>query len=165
MMSVDRLATRLATRLAFFVAGFGIAAWVPLVPFAKERLAVDDGVLGFLLLCLGVGLVVSMILSDLLCARYGSKPIILIGGFGIALILPWIAVASTPLELGAALVAFGASLSSIDVAANVNAVDLERAAKRPLMSGFHAQFSIGEFSGFDAMTALAGCTLELFHQP
>ncbi|WP_335622048.1 hypothetical protein [Bradyrhizobium icense] len=164
-MSVDRLATRLATRLAFFVAGFGIAAWALLVPFAKQRLTVDDGVLGFLLLCLGVGLVASMFLSDLLCARYGSKPIILIGAFGIALILPWLAVASTSLALGAALVAFGLSLGSLDVAANVKAVELERAAKRPRMCGFHVQFSIGEFVGFDAMTALAGCTLRLCHQP
>ncbi|MFH0301917.1 MFS transporter [Bradyrhizobium sp. 31Argb] len=154
MMSVDRPATRLATRLAFFVAGFGMAAWAPLVPFAKERLAVDDGVLGCLLLCLGIGSVVSMLLTGLLRARYGSKPIILIGGFGIALILPWLAVAGTPLALGAALVAFGASLGLIDVAANFNAAELERAAQRPLMSGFHAQYSIGEFAGSVAMTAL-----------
>ena len=34
MHSADRPATRLATRLAFLVAGFGIACWAPLVPFA-----------------------------------------------------------------------------------------------------------------------------------
>ena len=39
MTSADRPATRLATRLSFLVAGFGIACWAPLVPFAKERLA------------------------------------------------------------------------------------------------------------------------------
>ncbi|MGY3610615.1 MULTISPECIES: hypothetical protein [unclassified Bradyrhizobium] len=137
---------------------------MPLVPFAKERLAVDNGVLGFLLLCLGIGSVVSMLLTGLLSARYGSKPIILIGWFGIALILPWLAVAGTPLALGAALVAFGGSLGLVDVAASINALELDRAAKRPLMSGFHAQFSIGD-AGSDAMTALAGCTLGLFHQP
>ncbi|MGX9432540.1 MULTISPECIES: hypothetical protein [unclassified Bradyrhizobium] len=60
---------------------------------------------------------------------------------------------------------FGASLGLIDVTTNVDAVELERAAKRPLMSGFHAQFSIGECAGSAAMTALAGCTLGLFHQP
>ena len=43
MPSADRPATRLATRLAFLVAGFGIACWAPLVPFAKQRLAIDDG--------------------------------------------------------------------------------------------------------------------------
>ncbi len=46
MSSADRPATRLATRLAFLVAGFGIACWAPLVPFAKTRLGVDDGILG-----------------------------------------------------------------------------------------------------------------------
>jgi hypothetical protein len=50
MISSDSPATRLATRLSFVVAGFGIACWAPLVPFAKQRLAVDDGTLGLLLL-------------------------------------------------------------------------------------------------------------------
>ncbi|MBO4227806.1 hypothetical protein GRB70_36240 [Bradyrhizobium neotropicale] len=53
----------------------------------------------------------------------------------------------------------------IDVAAGINAMELERAARRSLMSGFRAQFSIGECAGSDAMAALAGCTLGLFHQP
>ena len=55
MTSSNSPATRLATRLAFWVAGFGVAAWAPLVPFAKQRLQVDDGTLGLLLLCLGIG--------------------------------------------------------------------------------------------------------------
>ena len=63
MHSADRPATRLATRLAFLVAGFGIACWAPLVPFAKTRLGVDDGVLGLLLLSLGIGSVVAMLLT------------------------------------------------------------------------------------------------------
>ena len=38
-MSIDvQRAAKLATRIAFFVAGFGIACWAPLVPFAKQRL-------------------------------------------------------------------------------------------------------------------------------
>jgi hypothetical protein len=45
----------LATRLAFLVAGFGVACRAPLVPFAEERLQVDDGIMGLLLLCLGLG--------------------------------------------------------------------------------------------------------------
>ncbi|MEY9593074.1 MFS family permease [Bradyrhizobium yuanmingense] len=72
-MSADRPATRLAMRLAFFVAGFGLAGWGPLVPFAKERLAVDEGVLGFLLLCLGLDSVLAMLLTALLSARYDQN--------------------------------------------------------------------------------------------
>lgn len=152
--SADRPQTRLATRLAFLVAGFGLAAWAPLVPFAKDRLGVDDGILGVLLLCLGVGSVVAMLLTGLMAARYGSKPIILLGGFGLALVLPLLAVVTTPLGLGIVLFAFGAALGSIDVAMNIHAVEVDRAAPRPLMSGFHALFSVGGFLGAGAMTAL-----------
>jgi MFS family permease len=159
MSSADRPATRLATRLAFLVAGFGIACWAPLVPFAKARLGVDDGVLGLLLLSLGIGSVVAMLLTGIMSARYGSRPIIIAGGLGLALVLPLLAIASTPATLALALFAFGAALGSIDVAMNIHAVEVERAAKIPLMSGFHALFSIGGFAGAALMTALLSLQL------
>ncbi len=147
MMSADRPATRLATRLAFLVAGFGVACWAPLIPFAKDRLAVDDGVLGLLLLCLGIGSVTAMLMTGMLSARYGSKPIIIGGAIGMAVFLPLLAVASTPLTLGLSLFVFGGSLGSLDVAMNIHAVEVEKAAKRPLMSGFHGLYSVGGFIG------------------
>src|SRR5437868_1975004 len=121
MLSADRPATRLATRLSFLVAGFGIACWAPLVPFAKERLAIDDGILGLLLLCLGIGSVAAMLLTGILSARYGSKPIIIAGGLGLAILLPVPSIAGSPLTLGLSLFVFGASLGSIDVAMNIHA--------------------------------------------
>lgn len=162
MPSADRPETRLATRLSFLVAGFGIACWAPLVPFAKARLAVDDGILGILLLCLGIGSVAAMLLTGVLSARYGSKPIIIAGGLGLAGLLPSLAVAGTPLTLGLSLLAFGAALGSIDVAMNIHAVEVERAAGRPLMSGFHALFSIGGFAGSAAMTTLLSLHIDAF---
>ena len=154
MTSADRPATRLATRLSFLVAGFGLACWAPLVPFAKARLAVDDALLGLLLLSLGIGSVVAMLATGLLSARHGTKPIVIAGGIGLALVLPLLVVAGTPVTLALALLAFGAALGSIDVAMNIHAVEVERAAGVPLMSGFHALFSIGGFAGSAVMTAL-----------
>ena len=147
MPSADRPATRLATRLAFLVAGFGLACWAPLVPLAKQRLMIDDGILGLLLLCLGIGSVGAMLLTGALSARYGSKPMIIVGGLGVAVLLPLLSIASSPLTLGLSLLAFGAALGSLEVAMNIHAVEVERAAGRPLMSGFHALFSIGGFAG------------------
>jgi predicted MFS family arabinose efflux permease len=103
LLTADRPATRLATRLAFLVAGFGVACWAPLVPLAKETLQVDDGVLGMLLLCLGVGSVAAMLLTGVLSARYGSRPIILAGGFGLAVLPPLLVVAGSPVSLGLTL--------------------------------------------------------------
>ena len=154
MLPHDRPATRLATRLAFLVAGFGIACWAPLVPFAKQRLAVGDATLGLLLLCIGIGSLVAMQVSGAVSARYGSRPAIVASGLGVTVVLPFLAVAATPAGLAVALLGFGASLGSLDVAMNIHAVEVERAARKPLMSGFHALFSIGGFAGAGLMTFL-----------
>jgi len=159
-MSADHRDARLATRLAFFVAGFGLACWAPLVPFAKQRLGVDDATLGLLLLSLGVGSVASMLAAGILSARYGSRPVVVVSGIGLALFLPLLTIASTPVTLALALFAFGAALGSLDVAANIQAIEVERLSERPLMSGFHAQFSIGGFAGSGIMTLLLAIQVE-----
>lgn len=162
MISADQPAARLATRLSFLVAGFGMACWAPLVPLAKQRLGVDDGVLGLLLLCLGIGSVAAMLLTGALSTRYGSRPIIIAGGFGLSIILPLLSLVATPGTLALALLAFGASLGSIDVAMNIHAVEVERASDQPLMSGFHALFSVGGFLGSALMTFLLSANVGAF---
>lgn len=152
MTSADSPATRLATRLSFLVAGFGIACWAPLVPFAKERLQIDSAMLGLLLLCIGIGSILAMMATSPLTARYGGKPVIVASGIALALILPLLTIAATPVTLGLALLLFGAALGSLDVAMNVHAVEVDRAADKPVLSGFHAQFSIGGFAGAGLMT-------------
>jgi len=152
--SADRPGARLATRIAFLVAGFGLAAWAPLIPFAKARLGADDGLMGVLLLCLGAGSVAAMLRTGPLCARYGCKPVVVGSGLVLALLLPPLAVASSPWTLGAVLLGFGGALGSLDVAMNVHAVEVERDARVPLMSGFHAMFSVGGFVGAGFVTAL-----------
>ncbi|MBP6654737.1 MAG: MFS transporter, partial [Propionivibrio sp.] len=102
MTSANRPETRLATRLAFLAAGFGIACWAPLVPFAKQRLGVNEAELGLLILCLGLGSVASMLITGVLSARFGSRPVIIGGGLGIALTLPLLAFANSPWALGLA---------------------------------------------------------------
>jgi MFS family permease len=159
MSSEDTPATRLATRIAFFVNGFSIAAWAPLVPFAKARLGVSDGTLGLLLLWIGAGSVASMLLTGPICSRFGSKPLVGVTGAALGVILPFLALAGTPVTLGIVLFFFGAALGSMDVSMNVHAVAVEKAASRPLMSGFHGMFSVGGFVGSAFMTGLLSLNL------
>jgi predicted MFS family arabinose efflux permease len=153
-LTADTPSTRLATRLVFFVAGFAIACWAPLVPYAKDRLAVDERMLGILLLCLGIGSLMAMAFTGMLSARFGTRPVILASGFGLCVTLPLLAIGATPFALGLALLLFGASLGSLDVAVNIHAVEVEREAGQPLMSGFHAQYSLGGVAGAMAVTLL-----------
>ena len=64
---------QMSTRIAFFIAGLGIAAWAPLVPYAKARAGLNEGTLGLLLLCLGVGSILAMPLAGILATRFGCR--------------------------------------------------------------------------------------------
>jgi MFS family permease len=147
---------QVSTRIAFFIAGFVMAAWAPLVPFAKARAAIDDGVLGLILLSLGVGSIVTMPLAGALAARFGCRLVIAVSTVLLCLTLPILAtVVGLPLLIGAVLV-FGAGVGALDVAINIQAIIVERASGRSMMSGFHGQFSLGGMAGAAGVTALLG---------
>lgn len=151
---INHRAAALATRMAFVVAGFVTACWAPLVPFAKARVGAGDRQLGFLLLCVGIGSLIAMPLTGWFSARSGSKPMILGGALGLVIILPALAAADRAAWLATALLGFGASLGTLDVAMNIHGVEVERQSGRHLMSGFHAMYSLGGIAGSGAMTFL-----------
>lgn len=145
----DRAArrVRLATRLAFLTAGIAMAGWAALVPFVRARLAIDDAAFGLLLLCLGVGSIAAMPAAGMLAARLGCRVVIAVAAMLLCTGLVLLAVVPTVAATAAVLLLFGASLGSLDVAMNVQAVRVERNAGLPLMSGFHALYSAGGIVG------------------
>jgi predicted MFS family arabinose efflux permease len=146
-------AEQTATRIAFFVAGFGMAAWAPLVPFAKARTGVEEGALGLLLLCLGAGSIISMPIAGALAGRYGCRIVLLVLSLLICLTLPLLATASAMPILFITLFVFGAGVGSADCVTNIQAVIVERASGRTLMSGFHGLFSVGGIVGAGGVAA------------
>ena len=147
---------QLSTRIVFFIAGFGMAAWAPLVPFAKIRANIDDGLLGLLLLCLGAGSIVAMPLAGAMAARVGCRLVIALSTVLICLALPFLATVSTVPQLVVCLLVFGAGIGSLDVAMNIQAIIVERASGRTMMSGFHGLFSLGGIAGAAGITILLG---------
>ena len=148
----DTFRARLATRLAFFAAGFAMGCCAPFFPFIKENVSADKSEFGLLLLCLGIGAIIAMPITGIVSARRGSKPMILLGGFLMALLIPILVVVETQSILAIIIFLLGASLGTLDVAMNVHAVEVEKIEKRSLMSNFHAQFSIGGLIGAGLMT-------------
>jgi MFS family permease len=150
---------QMATRIAFFIAGFGIAAWAPLVPYAKARAGLDEGTLGLLLLCLGVGSILAMPIAGILAGRFGWRRVMAAGSLLICLALPLLATVSTVPLLIAGLFLFGAGLGTVDSTVNLQAVIVERASGRPMMSGFHGLFSLGGIVGAAGVSAMLGLGL------
>jgi MFS family permease len=140
----------------FFVLGFAAGAWAPLVPFAKQRLAVDDGGLGLLLLSLGLGSIVSMPLAGALAARIGGRPVLVTAAAIACLVFPLLATTSSVPLFAAALFLFGVGIGSLDCVINIQAIVVERESGRAMMSGFHALYSLGGFVGAGAVSAAIG---------
>jgi MFS family permease len=147
---------QMSTRIAFFIAGFGIAAWAPLVPYAKARADLDEGTLGLLLLCLGVGSILAMPMAGLLATRFGCRRVVSAGVLLICAALPLLATVSSIPALIAALFMFGAGLGTVDSTVNLQAVIVERASGKTMMSGFHGLFSLGGIVGAAGVSALLG---------
>ncbi|MDQ0121671.1 putative MFS family arabinose efflux permease [Pseudomonas lini] len=147
---------QMSTRIAFFIAGAGIAAWAPLVPYAKARAGLDEGTLGLLLLCLGVGSILAMPMAGILATRFGCRRVAVGGTLMICLALPLLATVSSIPALIAALFLFGAGLGTVDSTVNLQAVIVERASGKTMMSGFHGLFSLGGMVGAAGVSALLG---------
>ena len=131
----------------FFIGGFGTASWAPLIPVLRERLAIDDGTLGMLLFCVGCGSLVTLPFSGKAAALWGCRRVLVTAATGFALILFGLSQVES-LWLAAVLVlAFGACMGSIDTCINIQAVIIEQAARRLIMSRMQAFWSIGGFTG------------------
>jgi MFS family permease len=147
---------QVATRLTFFIAGFSTGAWAPLVPLAKERLQLDEGSLGLLLLSLGLGSITAMPVTGVLTTRIGCKAVISVSILLILLTLPLLALLGGWISMAIAIAIFGAALGTVDVAMNLQAIIVERNSGKPMMSGFHGLYSVGGIAGAGLVSLLLG---------
>lgn len=142
------------TRTIFLINGLGMSAWAPLVPFARDRLQLSGASLGALLLCLGIGSLAAMPVTGTLVARFGCRRVMAFSTLLVLMMMPLLATADSHLVMAAALMLFGAGLGMLDVAMNYQAVQVEQAADKPMMSGFHGFFSLGGILGAGTVSLL-----------
>jgi predicted MFS family arabinose efflux permease len=153
-MKTTGLKHRVSTRLAFLAAGMAMSSWAPLVPYAQARTGVEAAQLGLLLLCLGIGSLLAMPVTGILAARFGCRRVILLSGLGCCAVFPFLAIAPSAPLLALVLFLFGATIGTLDVSMNVQAVIVEKDYGGALMSGFHGLFSVGGIVGAGSMSAM-----------
>src|SRR5690606_17320466 len=98
----------------------------------------------------------AMPLAGALAARQGCRRVMLASALLMLALLPLLAVVSDAWLLGGVLLALGASMGAMDCTMNIQAVVVEREAARPMMSGFHAFYSIGSLAGAVLVTLVVG---------
>jgi len=133
--------------LCFLAHGLIVSSWVSRIASIKSALRLSDGALGLTLLGTAIGSIAAIPATGALVNRYGSLRMAKWTsiGFSIALVLP--ALSNDGISLFAALLVFGAMAGANDVAMNAQAVGTEKLLNNPMMSRFHAMFSIGGIAG------------------
>ncbi|MEN0036445.1 MAG: MFS transporter [Cellvibrio sp.] len=154
---------QMSTRLAFLITGLAMSAWAPLIPFVKERLVIGESTLGLLILCFGVGSLIAMPLTGLLVNRYGCRRVITTSLLLMCVSLVCLAISPGIPGMALNLLIFGMMLGGTDVAMNMQAVVVEKASGRSMMSGFHGFYSLGGIFGAVVMSALLWLGLSPFH--
>lgn len=142
---------RAAVAITFAANGFLFGSWVPRIPEVKHDLGLSSGALGLALLAPAVGSVLTVGLYGRACVRCGSATVtrVVLVAFCAVAWLPGIATNLAWLFL--VLLAWGATIGGLDVAMNAQGVTVEHLYERPVLSGFHAAWSLGSLTG-----ALAG---------
>lgn len=150
----------LAVTAMFVLNGALFGMWASRIPAIAARHGLDKGALGLLLLFLAVGAILSFPLAGRWSDRFGAARVTRRIAMLYTLALLPLALAPGPVTLALALFAFGATHGAMDVAMNTWAGEVERHIGRPVMSSFHAMFSLGAglgaASGFVAARAGMG---------
>ncbi|MFL6160859.1 MAG: MFS transporter [Jatrophihabitantaceae bacterium] len=155
---------RLGTALIFAFNGFLWAAWVPHIPQVKSQLGLSDAALGFALLGPAIGSMISMPLIGRATTRWGSGPVTAAMAFTSYLFIVGPGLAWNLPSLFAALLLWGVAAGGLDVTMNAQAVQVEKSYRRPIMSSFHAWWSVGTVTGAVAGSIGVGIGLSLARQ-
>ena len=139
--------------------GVAFGAWAASIPRVREASGLTDGALGLLLLCVSLGAVAAMQLAGRYAGRIGTARACSLAAPLLAVALPGPALAPSWPWLLASGLALGLGLGLLDVCMNAHAAWLERRRGRPIMSSFHAGWSLGQLVGAAGAGALAAAGL------
>ena len=132
--------------VGFFIYAFSLGAMFPRLDDIQTSLEIDKAELGMLLLCIPLGLQVTLLFADRLVRAISLKNIICLGIPSICF-TQFAAVAVNQIAFFAFfLIICGAFVAVVEVAINLEADRVEHALGSRIMNRSHAFWSIGFFS-------------------
>ena len=153
--ALDHRIAAVAVTLLFAVNGMLLGGYGASLPSLRDKVAIGATQIAILLFCAGAAAITSMQIGGRLADSIGARtvtlasvPVVIAGALTLGL------APNYPVALvGGVLVGFGNG--AMDVGMNAIGVQVEAARRRPIMSFFHAFFSIGNFVGAGAVLLLA----------
>jgi MFS family permease len=138
---------RFAVLTIFFICGFIFANYAARLPDVEMQYQLTHSLLGRVLLCGSIGALSAMPFAGWLTVRFGSRQITAWAAVFFSIMVCTIPLLPNIWALAGAFVVMGFANGALDIAMNSQAVAVERMYERPLMSSFHAAFSVGTLVG------------------
>ena len=140
----------LSLPLLFTVFGMIMGSWAGRIPAMAERVHVSHSALSMVLLCGGLGAVLSYPISSRMMGSLGARKTMLFSGMALLAVLIAIGAAPTVPLLMMAVLSLGITASTFDVAVNSAATKREKQTGKSELSKLH---------GLGCAGGLAGATL------
>jgi fucose permease len=152
-------AARVAVSVIFFLHGVASGMWVSRIPAVQEQLGLSLATLGLALLGGGLGSLLAMLPMGVVISRAGSRRVALGAGLGASGAFVLLALADSGWTLFGALLVWGATIGTLDVAMNAQGSAIEQRRARPIMSSLHGLWSVGSMSGAAVGALLAALAI------
>jgi MFS family permease len=143
-------AQQLALPALFALFGVIMGSWAGRIPAMAHRLHVSHSALSMVLLCGGLGAVLSYPISSRMMGSLGARKTLLFSGLALLAVLVAIGAAPTVPLLMLAVLSLGITASTFDVAVNSSATAREKRTGKSELSKLH---------GLGCAGGLAGATL------
>ncbi|MEM6656668.1 MAG: MFS transporter [Pseudomonadota bacterium] len=148
-----------AVAVMFILNGALFGIWASRIPAVRDRLALSHEELGYGLLFMAAGAVFSFPVTGRLTDKFGAVILTRVIAVLYTCSLILLACAGSFWALAAFLFVFGAFHGSMDVAMNAWGAEVEQTSGKPLMSSFHAMWSLG--AGLGALSGYAAVQAQL----
>ena len=136
-----------ACKALFFSISFFVGLWTIRIPDIKDRISTDYSGMSYLFVIFSIGSIITMIVAPKIIENFSSKIIVLISGSIISFLWLFVPFVSTFIQMAFLSFLFGCAYGIFEVVLNLQATNLEKKYDKPMMSGFHAFWSIGLLSG------------------
>ncbi|AWL05575.1 MFS transporter [Massilia oculi] len=133
--------------VVFALFGLIMGSWAGRIPALAAGVNVSHAALSMVLLCGGLGAVISYPISSFLMGRFGARKTIMIAGLALLCVLVSIGMAPDVSRLMMAVLMLGITASTFDVAMNSAAARREKQSGKSEMSRLHGLCCAGGLVG------------------
>jgi MFS family permease len=149
-------AQQLALPALFALFGVIMGSWAGRIPAMAHRLHISHSALSMVLLCGGLGAVLSYPLSSRMMGSLGARKTLLFAGLALLVVLVAIGAAPSVPLLMLAVLSLGVTASTFDVAVNSAATEREKRSGKSELSMLHGLGCAGGLIGATLGSLMAG---------